>query len=96
MKPGEKEMIIARYNERFKKYGYAPETLGWDKHRHNLRHHILRSLWDVSNKSVLDFGCGFGDLYQYILKNKIHCELKTRSDHRTSEITSSIEYSFAF
>jgi SAM-dependent methyltransferase len=73
MNADEKEKIIARYNERLQKYGYAPETLGWDKHRHVLRYHILLSLWDATNKSILDFGCGFGDLYGFIKELGIPC-----------------------
>ncbi len=61
---------IDRYNERFLKHGYSSKSLGWgEKNRANLRFEILLSQWDFNNASILDFGCGFGDLFGY-LKSK--------------------------
>jgi SAM-dependent methyltransferase len=64
------EIVIERYTERYKRYGYNPKTLGWDKGKQNLRFGILTSQIDLEGKSVCDIGCGFGDLNGY-LKNKI-------------------------
>lgn len=61
----EKQAAIDRYNERLDKFGYDRRTLGWVKPQHFLRYHILLSHWDLTNASLLDFGCGFGDLYGY-------------------------------
>ena len=55
-----------------KEHGYSPKTLGWNKKRHNLRYYILLSQWDLNEKSVLDFGCGFGDMYAYLKNNGIN------------------------
>jgi len=71
MKAHEKEDVISRYNQRLAKFGYSPKTLGWDKERHFLRYHILLSEWEYNGDTLLDFGCGFGDLYQYIVNNKL-------------------------
>ncbi|MBI3591582.1 MAG: methyltransferase domain-containing protein [Candidatus Melainabacteria bacterium] len=71
----EKQMIIERYNKRLSEFGYNPKTLGWgEKMRHNLRYNILLTHWDLNGKSVLDFGCGFGDMYGYA--NKINLKIK--------------------
>jgi len=74
MKPEEKDSVIKRYSERLKKFGHSPETLGWDKHRHILRYDILLTHWELKEKSILDFGCGFGDMYGYLHKLNIETE----------------------
>lgn len=67
----EKKYIITQYNERLKKYGYNPQTLGWFEGRQPLRFTILSEIGDFNNCSVLDVGCGFGDLYGFLTK-KFH------------------------
>lgn len=63
----EKQSVIQRYTERLAEFGDSPLTLGWTKNKHLLRYHILLSQWVFNqNDTLLDFGCGFGDLYGYI------------------------------
>ncbi len=70
MNSKEIEETIKRYNERLKDYGVTEKALGWgDKGRSRLRFKMLCSEWDFRNKTVLDYGCGFGDLYTYIKEN---------------------------
>lgn len=54
--------VILRYNQRLSKYGYSPQSLGWTKGKQDIRFDILTSLYNFENKSILDIGCGFGDL----------------------------------
>jgi SAM-dependent methyltransferase len=54
--------IIERYNKRYQEYGYDPKTLGWDKGKQDIRFDILTSQYNFNNKTILDIGCGFGDL----------------------------------
>jgi SAM-dependent methyltransferase len=66
----DKKNIITKYAESFKQHGYSPKALGWEKGRQEIRFKILTSFFnDFSNKTVLDIGCGFGDLFQFIFKN---------------------------
>jgi Methylase involved in ubiquinone/menaquinone biosynthesis len=58
----DKNEIIKLYNDRYDNYGYSPKTLGWKKGKQNIRFEILTSLYNFENKSVIDIGCGFGDL----------------------------------
>ena len=58
----EKNKVIDRYTERFRVHGYSPKTLGWDKGKQDIRFGVLTSRYDFHGKSVLDIGCGFGDL----------------------------------
>lgn len=72
MNADEREMVIQRYSERLARYGDSPLTLGWTKDKHLLRYHILLDSWRVkSGESLLDFGCGFGDLFGYLQQQKI-------------------------
>ena len=61
---------IQRYNNRLNEHGITENALGWgNKGRSNLRFSILCSEFDLEDSIVLDFGCGFGDLYNYIKDN---------------------------
>ena len=51
-----------RYSQRFHQHGYSPKALGWDKGKQDVRFDVLTSQYDFTGKSVLDIGCGFGDL----------------------------------
>lgn len=59
-----------RYNKRLEEFGYSPKALGWLKGKQDIRFDILTSLYNFENKSVLDIGCGFGDLNK-VLRHKI-------------------------
>ena len=72
MKKSDLTKIIESYNERYNTFGYSPKTLGWDKETHWLRYYILLSQQDLNGRSVLDFGCGFGDMYGYAKAKGIH------------------------
>lgn len=65
MKDQQKNKIIHEYDKRFHKYGYHPKTLGWGKARHRLRYRILLNYWKLAGHTVLDYGCGFGDMFGY-------------------------------
>tara|TARA_Y100001980_G_C14555302_1_gene343549 strand:+ start:1683 stop:2330 length:648 start_codon:yes stop_codon:yes gene_type:complete len=60
------QKIINHYNGLYKKYGYSDNSIGWGKNRKILRYHILCSKFNLNNRSILDFGCGFGDLSEYL------------------------------
>lgn len=59
--------IIDRYNKRIEKYGDSIESLASGKEsRRQLRFKILSELADLKDKNILDLGCGFGDLYDFL------------------------------
>ena len=72
MKTDEKLAAIERYNERLKKYGYDPRTLGWLKGRQPVRFKVLSEIGDLNGCSILDVGCGFGDLYGFLIKRGLN------------------------
>tara|TARA_Y100001968_G_scaffold248206_1_gene232737 strand:+ start:5521 stop:6180 length:660 start_codon:yes stop_codon:yes gene_type:complete len=59
------ESVIDRYNKRLDEFGYSPKSLGWGSGKQNLRFSVLLSQWEINGEHILDFGCGFGDLYGY-------------------------------
>lgn len=65
MNEKEKRETVARYNARLDQFGHDPRTLGWTKFQHLLRYEILLSHWNLDGADLLDFGCGFGDMYAY-------------------------------
>lgn len=65
MEDDEKQATRDRYVGRLREFGYDPRTLGWNKRRHKLRYEMLLSSWPPETASVLDVGCGFGDLYGF-------------------------------
>lgn len=59
--------VVNYYSERLKQYGPNVMALGWGSlESQQLRFKVLSEIADLSGQSVLDFGCGFGDLYAYI------------------------------
>lgn len=67
----DKEIYIDRYTERHTRYGYDPRTLGWGggKEKQDYRFAHLAAVGEMSSQSILDVGCGFGDLYGYLISN---------------------------
>jgi SAM-dependent methyltransferase len=68
MREDEKNQTIERYNKRLALYGYDPKTLGWTKGKQEIRFNTLTQIGNFSNSSILDVGCGFGDLYGFLKK----------------------------
>jgi SAM-dependent methyltransferase len=67
--PDEKAALLKRYSDRLAQHGPTIAALGWTKPKHTLRYRILLEYWLARPPSqpmrVLDFGCGFGDLFGY-------------------------------
>lgn len=67
MRADDAENVRARYGERFRTYGYHPKTLGWFKNCQWVRFEAaFEGLHEQDFDSVLDVGCGFGDLLRYL------------------------------
>lgn len=65
----DKIFCIQRYTERYKNHGYDPQSLGWGKNgKQEIRFNILSEIGINKKSSVLDIGCGFGDLRRYLLQ----------------------------
>lgn len=64
--------MIERYSNRYNQMGYDVKTLGWgSKEQQVLRFRQATSTINFDQpKSVLDIGCGFGDLFALLLADK--------------------------
>jgi SAM-dependent methyltransferase len=56
----------ARYAARYREFGYDPRTLGWHKGRQRVRFAAALETVGTRFGSLLDVGCGFGDLFGYL------------------------------
>lgn len=66
------ELYIRKFHEsKFEKYGSDnSHSLGWFSTESQLkRFEILSQIGDLNNKSILDIGCGNGDLCRYLNEN---------------------------
>ena len=59
---------VQRYEKRLEEFGYSPATLGWGAHgRQEVRFSVLAGpALRLPESSVLDVGCGFCDLYDFL------------------------------
>jgi len=67
---------ISRYSHRYKIHGQNVKTLGWGT-KEQQQYRFCKTLEfdiDFCNKIILDIGCGFGDYFDFINKQRdIHC-----------------------
>jgi ubiquinone/menaquinone biosynthesis C-methylase UbiE len=71
----DKEAIIRRYNSRIQELGAVESVLAiGPKHRRDLRYGIISEIGIMNGDSVLDIGCGFGGLHDYLVENEIQTE----------------------
>ncbi len=63
------------YTAAIKKHGETPKGVHWNsKHSQEKRFEVLTSFIKDEDFSLVDAGCGFGDLYFYMQKKNIHCQ----------------------
>src|SRR5258708_10980050 len=63
------EKIKKEYQEKFMEYGVDPKSLFWASK--GAAHQRFRQMWaeiDFNGKSVLDVGCGFGEMVKFLDK----------------------------
>lgn len=61
------EQTINRYSTRFKEMQHSIRTLGWgSKVQQEYRFAEVLKRLEAKGKSVLDIGCGFGDLFNFM------------------------------
>jgi SAM-dependent methyltransferase len=61
--------IVKFYTGKFNKHGKSIKSIGWsNKKDQNLRFKKIFSGIDYANKTILDVGCGFGDLFFFLNK----------------------------
>lgn len=70
MKTEDRLDFVHRYEKRLREFGYSPQTLGWGvQGRQEVRFSALAEFaLRMPESSVLDVGCGFCDLYDFLVK----------------------------
>ena len=64
---GDTERMYDFFNGNYEKYGYSPKSLAWIKGKQNIRFAALTNFLDLNNHfSLLDIGCGFGDINKFL------------------------------
>src|SRR3990167_11171307 len=57
------------YQKHFDKYGNSPKALAyWSKKSIDVRNRELLADIDIRGRSILDVGCGFGDIIPFLAK----------------------------
>jgi SAM-dependent methyltransferase len=74
MKTEDRLDFVQRYEKRLQEFGYSPATLGWGVNgRQEVRFPVLAEFaLRLPDSSVLDVGCGFCDLYEFLKKGGWH------------------------
>ncbi len=63
------DFVNEKFRTAFRQYGYSPKSLLWKTDRQYIRFYELLKRFEVtSDSSILDVGCGFGDLYKFCTK----------------------------
>lgn len=63
------EITLKHYKDNYKKFGTSPKALSWSSL--GASHQRFRAIWkeiDFNNKTVLDVGCGFGEMAKFLRK----------------------------
>ena len=68
------KQIANHYKEKFNQFGATPQGLDWDNEENmNKRYQVMLDLTQgEENISLLDFGCGYGGFYNFLIKNQHH------------------------
>lgn len=72
MDPYSKDQILSFYNFHLRKFGDRPEALRWTPQGQLKRYHAFLDIApDLNNATVLDYGCGTGDLYKFLKRRGV-------------------------
>ena len=72
MTPEKRQRIIDRHRDALLRHGYSANALYWsNRDIQERRFQVLLEIGIPTGASVLDVGCGFGDLFGYLQRQKI-------------------------
>ena len=64
---------LTRYLNRYKKNGISAQSLGWGSKEDQLvRFNTIIENFNLKGKTIMDVGCGFADLYNFLVENEIN------------------------
>ncbi len=65
------ERIAALYSDSFQKHGASIASLGYPKGAQDVRFRAISQIGTLENTSILDVGCGFGHMLDYLRSRSI-------------------------
>lgn len=68
------EQLSCFWQERINKHGNRFEVVGWTEDSQRARFKAALEIGDLNNKTILDIGCGRGDLYSFLKSQKIDAD----------------------
>jgi len=69
-----KEYIISVFDRNLMMHGDRSDAVGWSSRGQVLRYQEMLDVGEVRNSKVLDFGCGKGDFYGFLMERGIQVE----------------------
>lgn len=66
-----KEYVIHFFDRSLMLHGDRPEAVRWTLSGQLRHYQAMLDIGDISNCTILDFGCGKGDFYQFLLEKNI-------------------------
>ena len=67
-----KEYVISVFDRKLLLHGDRPEAVGWSSKGQIIRYQAMLDVGDINNGKILDFGCGKGDFYRFLVERGIH------------------------
>lgn len=67
MDSARQEATIRNYRNLFQTYGDTPEAVQWSEEGQRFRFEKLCKIADLTNRKILDLGCGLGHLYPFLI-----------------------------
>lgn len=75
MNRNDQKRLTDFYKKAFEQYGNDPRSVHWgDEHNQEIRFEMLNNIAKLNNKSILDVGCGLGDMYKFFISRSIPVE----------------------
>jgi len=75
MNPNDTQRILDFYEDSFAKYGNDARSVHWSGEiSQTVRFEVLSNIAPLAGMSVLDVGCGLGDLYKFFITKQIPVE----------------------
>jgi SAM-dependent methyltransferase len=68
MRPEDKDHLLSVYRHSFATYGDTPEAVRWSSASQRYRFRVLTEIAPLESATVLDYGCGKGDLHEYLVE----------------------------
>jgi len=69
------DRINKHYNALHKQFGDDVRSLEWGcENSQSMRFNVFVETIDFQKRTVLDVGCGFGDLYAFLRRKNVHCD----------------------